>query len=339
MRFWSRVKALFVVLSVVSAQPSVADEEKHVFMILWRGETQVEAGFLAYFEENTRPVRFTVTSLGRDLSALPAVLDRIEAEDPDLVYTWGTPITRGVVGQDPALAEDPSAFPPMITDRPVVFTMVSQPVRSRIVAGFQPTGRNLTGVSHIVPVETQLQAMQAYMPVDRISAIYSPNEPNSILAVESLTAAAEQQGIRVQGLPVPLDDAGRPRPDTLPDLVAQAAEFGPQFLYLGPDSFLGEHAQALTDAANAARLPTFTSTERMLTGSDALYGLVAPYSEVGRLTAQKVDQILFDGAAPGAVPVETLQQFSYQVRLDIARQLGLPPAMSLLAYAEIIGGK
>ncbi|MEM8553474.1 MAG: ABC transporter substrate-binding protein [Pseudomonadota bacterium] len=315
----------------------MAQDEKHVFMVLWRGETEVEAGFFDYFAENERAIRFTVTSLGRDRGALPAILEQIEAEDPDLVYTWGTSTTLGLAGQDPALAPDATAYPPVIMDRPIVFTMVSQPIRSHIVPGFEPTGRNLTGVSHIVPIETQLQAMQAYMPVDRLAAIYSPTEPNAVLAVDSLAAAAEPQGIRLERLPVPLDAEGQPMASALPDLVEEAARFGPQFLYLGPDSFLGEHAQAITDAANAARLPTFTSTERLLTGSDALYGLVAPYAEVGRLTAKKVDQILFEGADPGAVPVETLQRFSYQVRLDVARDLGVPPAMSLLTYAEIIG--
>lgn len=339
MRFWSKIKAAVLLPALAMAGPVIAEDEKHVFMILWRGETQVEAGFFGYFEENPRPIRFTVTSLGRDMSALPAILDQVAAEDPDLVYTWGTSITLGVAGQDPELAADPTAFPPVLTDRPVVFTMVSQPVRSQIVADFVPTGRNLSGVSHIVPIETQLQAMQAYMPVDRIAAIFSPTEPNAVLAVDALTTTAEQQGIRVKALPVPLDADGQPMASALPDLVAEAAAFGPQFLYFPPDSFLGEHAQALTDAANAARLPTFASTERMLTGSDALYGLVAPYGNVGRLTAQKVDKILFDGAEVGTVPVETLQEFSYQIRLDVARQLGLPPAMSLLTYAEIIEDK
>ncbi len=336
MRFWSKGKTALAVVLAILAGTASADDEKHVFMVLWRGETQVEKGFFDYFAEVDRPIRFTVTSLARDTGNLPGILDQIASEDPDLVYTWGTSTTLGIAGQDPSIASDPAAYPPKVTDRPVVFTMVSQPVRSQIVAGFQPTGRNLTGVSHIVPIETQLQAMQAYMPVDRIAAIYSPTEPNSILAVEALKETAEAQGIRVDNLPVPLDGDGQPMASALPALVGEVAQLGPQFLYLGPDSFLGENAQAVTDAANAVGLPTFTSTERLLAGSDALYGLVAPYAEVGRLTASKVDQILFEGAAVSEIPVTTLPRFSYQIRLDVARNLGVPPAMSLLDFAEII---
>ena len=91
----------------------------------------------------------------------------------------------------------------------------------------------MTGVSHIVPVETQVKAMMAYMPVDRIAVIYTPTEPNSVLAVEQLDDLGQRMGIRVDAYPVPLDSEGNPDREALPTLVDQAADGGPQFLYLG----------------------------------------------------------------------------------------------------------
>ncbi len=317
-------------------QPVGADEPKSVFMVLWRGETEVEAGFRAHFEETGLPLDITVTSLDRDPGRLPEILADIDRAAPDLVYTWGTTVTLGIAGRDPELADSPEDYPPRISGTPIVFTMVSQPVKSRIIRSFGESGRNLSGVSHIVPLETQFRAMQAYMPIDRIAVIYTPTEPNSVLVVEQLINLGRRLNIRIDDFPVPLDADGHPDPDSLPDLVAAAAATGPQFLYLGPDSFIGQYARQVTRLANARRLPSFASTEVMLASSDALFGLVAPYEKVGRFTASKVERILFGNESAGTVPVEVLPEFSYQIRADVARELEIYPSLSLLDYAEVI---
>ena len=339
---WSRRRLLAggATAALVCGAPQrlrAASESKSVFMVLWRGETEVEKGFHAHFSEAGLSLEVTVRSLDRDRGRLPDVLAEIAAVKPDLVYTWGTPATLGIAGRDPDLAEGPDDFPPRVTDRPILFTMVSQPVRARIVKAFGPTGRNVTGVNHIVPLETQLRAMQAYMPVDRIAVIFTPNESNSVLIVEQLATLGRRLGIRINDFPVPLDSEGHPLPTSLPDLIEAAAATGPQFLYLGPDSFIGQYARDVTDLANERRLPCFASTERMLVSSDALFGLIAPYEKVGRFTAGKAEQILFGNVPAGTIPVEVLPEFSYQIRADVARKLEIFPSLSLLDYAEIIG--
>ena len=316
--------------------PVKAAGTKSVFMVLWRGETNVELGFRGYFEETGWPLDITVRSLDRDIGRLPEVIAEIKETDTDLVYSWGTSITLGIAGRDPDLMESAEDFPPQITDRPVVFTMVSQPVRSRIVKRFGASGRNVTGVSPIVPLKTQFDAMRAYMPVDRIAVIFTPTEQNSVLAVEQLSELGKHFNVRVDQYPVPLNADGHPDPESLPDIVTSAVETGPQFLYLGPDSFIAQYARRVTDLANAHRLPSFAAVERMLTDSDALYGLVAPYRKIGELTATKVESILFGGGNVSEIPVEILPEFSYLIRADVARDLEIFPRLSLLDYAETI---
>ncbi len=328
--------SLCTVLVTGSGWPAASREPKSVFMVLWRGETEVEEGFRAHFAEAGLPLDITVRSLDRDRDRLPEILAEIESADPDLVYTWGTSVTLGVAGRDPKLAEGADDFPPKVMDRPIVFTMVSQPVKSRIIPAFGTTGRNLTGVSHIVPLETQFRAMQAYMPIDRIGVIYTPTESNSVLAVEQLISLGRRLNIRIDDFPVLLDANGHPDPEALPGIVEEVVALGPQFLYLGPDSFIGQYAREITALANASRLPSFASTEVMLASSDALFGLVSPYEQVGRFTATKVERILFKNEAPETVPVEVLPEFSYQIRADIARKLKIYPSLSLLDYAEVI---
>ena len=68
----------------------------------------------------------------------------------------------------------------------------------------------------------------------------------------------------------------------------------------------------------------------------ALSGLVSRYYAVGQFTAHKAEQILVGRQAPGSIPVETLQRFSYQIRMPAAKRLNLPPPLPMLSYAELI---
>ncbi|MEO1200231.1 MAG: ABC transporter substrate-binding protein [Pseudomonadota bacterium] len=306
-------------------------ETYDIYMILWRGETEVEAGFRAYIEERDLPFNLIIRSADRDIERVFDFIDEIDQLQPDLVYTWGTPVTLAVAGRQAEVEADLH-----VTDIPIVFTIVSYPLASGLLDQDTFSGRNLTGVSHVVPLDTQIQAMQAFMPIDRIATIFSPNEQNAVLTVDALKRAGSEQGFRVFAIPVPLGEDGRGDASRIPEVIAEAASLDPQFLYLPPDTFLGANREAFTEEANRAGLATFASTEVMIRDSNALYALVSPYEAVGRLTGRKIEQILIEGIDPGTIPVETLQRFSYQLKMDVAHQLGIYPAMSLLSYVEIL---
>ncbi|HME23896.1 MAG TPA: ABC transporter substrate-binding protein [Acetobacteraceae bacterium] len=302
-----------------------------ILMILFRGETEVEKGFRDYLRDHHVPVDITVRNLHEDLSGLPAVIAEAKADRPDLVYTWGTGITLGVLGEYDRV--DPKVN---ITDLPVLFTMVTSPTGSRLIPSPGDSSRNFTGVSHVAPLQTQLRAMQAYRHITRLAVIYNPTEPNSALAVRDLLRLCESEDIALIAEPVPLDSAGRPRADTLPALVDKIAIREPQFLYIGPDTFIGDNRDVITAEAIRDNLPVFTGTELEIRTSNAMAGLVTSYYDVGIFAAYKAEQILVDHTPPGEIPIETLRRFKYIIKMGVARQLGLYPPIGLIGYAEII---
>ena len=138
---------LIVALSATLLPTAYAQSSKaplKIAMILWRGETNVEQGFRAYFDENNIPVDLTIHDVARDLSRVPAIIDQIRKDPPDLVYTWGTGITSSVVGKYDAV--DPAKN---ITDLPVVYVMVSPPWKTGIAAPAGQSRPNVTGATHI----------------------------------------------------------------------------------------------------------------------------------------------------------------------------------------------
>ncbi|MCH9780972.1 MAG: hypothetical protein K0U36_06795, partial [Alphaproteobacteria bacterium] len=140
-----------------------SEDAYHIFMVLWRGETDVEAGFRSYARERDLPFRYTIVSVDRDRTQFAAVRKRIRAEQPDLVYTWGTSVTLGIFGNYEEVQQPPH---PYLDEFQGLFTLVSTPVVSKIVPSFESSQRNITGVRFIAPIAAQLLTIRNYRPID-----------------------------------------------------------------------------------------------------------------------------------------------------------------------------
>jgi putative tryptophan/tyrosine transport system substrate-binding protein len=292
-----------------------------IYAITFRGMTDVEKGFEAYFASRKIPVQITYRDLNRDNKRLPGFLEEIRATKPDLIYTWGTSVTLGVVG--PHDTATPEQF---ISDIPVVFTLVAAPVLAKIVAEGGQQRPNLTGVVHVAPVPAQIQAMASYRPFKTLGVLYTPTEQNSVVILNELRKLGKEKGFEIVERPFKVDVATKkPLPDGAADMVRELKEAKAQWLYLPPDSFLGTLAQdTVIPAAMANGLPTFASTEQLMQAG-ALSGLVSRYHSVGEFTAFKAEQILVGKQKAQSIPIEPLKRFSYQIRISAAEKLKLMP--------------
>jgi putative ABC transport system substrate-binding protein len=313
------------------AQAQSASRPLRIYAITFRGMTDVERGFQDYFAARRIPVQITFRDLNRDMSRMPAFIDEIRRTRPDLVYTWGTSVTLGVVGAYDAV--DPTQN---ITDIPVVFTLVAAPVLAKIVPDLKSSRRNVTGVYHVAPTEAQIRAMASYRPIKSIGILYTPTEQNSVVVVDEVREVSKRLGFSVVAKPLHLDANKKVTAEGAPDMIRELKQQKVDWLYLPPDSYLGTQAQSvIIPAAMSVGLPTFASTEQLME-SGALAGLISRYHAIGQFTAYKAEQILINKVPPSRIPVETLTRFSLQVRMDVAEQLKLPPPLPMFNYAELI---
>jgi putative tryptophan/tyrosine transport system substrate-binding protein len=322
--------------AAVAADPLAARRASgrpfRIYAITFRGMTEVEKGFEEFFASRKIPVQIIYRDLNRDASRMPAFLDEIRATRPDLVYTWGTSVTLGVLG--PFDAIKPGQH---ITDIPVVFTLVASPTLAKIVPENEPSSRrNVTGVVHVAPVAAQIKAISAYRPFQTLGVLYTPTEQNSVVVLDEIRKLGRANGFDTVSRTFRLDANRKVTADGAAELVRELKEAKAQWLYLPPDSFLGTLAQdVIIPTAMEVGLPTFASTEQLMQAG-ALSGLVSRYHSVGQFTAHKAEQILVGRQTPSAVPIETLKRFSYQVRISAAEKLHLPPPLPMFNYAEII---
>ncbi len=319
-------------LTLPRAARAADDRTYKILMLTFRGETEAERGFRDLLDTAGLKTEIISRDARRDIANLPRMLADLDTLKPDLIYTWGTPVTLSVVG--PYDSQDPK----YIRDIPVVFALVSAPVQARIAPSFASSGRNVTGAVHVVPTDVQMKAMQSYMEFSTIGILYSETEQNSVVIVREVEAFAKANGAKVIARPFKTDASGRPTADGVEQMVTQLRADKADWLYLLPDTFLGTIYDRVTPAALAAGMPTFGAAELAIREGGALVGLVSRYYSVGQLAGTKAVEILSQGTPPSRIPIETLKRFSLVINMRVAKSLGIYPPIAMLNYAELVTG-
>ncbi len=334
MRVWLTVLLLLSLASSAFAEKA-KPEPYLVYLVLWRESTDIEEGFKEYLSSEI-DVTYKVLNAEQNKLNFPHFIQQIKEEKPDLVYAFGTSVTLGLAGFYDLPATEKANF---ITDIPIVFTLVSYPKTSRIVPEQQSLAGNVTGSSHLAPLELQINAIKGYNnQVKTLGVIFNPRELNSVENFRQLQELADREGLRLLKREVPLDaelDNPSPIPEMIPSLIDELAP-KVDFLYLGPDSFVAGQNKVLTTlSALWAEMSTFTSTEASIKKAFATIGLVSAYKALGQFTADKAVQILKEGKKPSEIPVETLERFTYILNVPVVHALDYIPPLALAGEAIV----
>lgn len=302
-----------------------------IMMVLWRGCEDACRGFQDYMASRRIPVDYLMRHAGTFKLKFPDLVAEARANKVDLVVTWGTSATLGMVGEYDKV--DPARN---LTDIPVLFMIVTDPIAARVVESLERPNRNVSGTLVIVPEDTQMRAIRSYMAFQRIGIVYNEDEINAVASVDKLRKVAAAMGFEVVAKAVPRDASGKPIAASLPGIVAQMAAEMVDLIYIGSSSFVLSNRDAFTRAAVEHGIPVAAAGEVPVVESDALLGLVGRYYTIGQLTGSRAEEILEQGVKPQDIPVEALNHFSLIVNMEIARRLGRYPPLSLLHAIEVI---
>lgn len=199
-----------------------------------------------------------------------------------------------------------------ITDRPIVFGAVTDPVAAGLTQSWDAPDGNVTGVSDMNPMEAQLDLIKEVAPdVATVGIVYSSGEVNSEVQVTEAEKAAESRGIEIVTATV-----------TNSSEVQQAAESLDVDAYLLPtDNTVVSAAESLVQVAEQKSVPVFASDEStMERGASA--GLSVNYTQQGRDAAAVLLKML-DGTPASEIPVETQKEFDLFVNEAAATAQGI----------------
>lgn len=229
------------------------------------------------------------------------------------------PIVQEFVRQSPSVIvpiSTPSALSAAKATKtvPIVFSGVTDPVGTGLVANLERPGGNITGVSDQWPFEAQVTAFLRVFPnARRVGLLYTRGDDVSKIGVDAMTALSRKLGFELRLSPVSQAS------DIYPAAVALLRDV--DTIYTGIDHLLLENMDGLIKAAREARKPLFGGESGSVEKGGVL-ALSINMTSFGDLTAEQVAKVL-GGQKPGEIPVAVVTSGDLLVNWAAATQFGL----------------
>jgi len=264
--------------------------------------------------EEGKQVIFHLRDSNGDLKSVETAAKRLEGERVDLIYTVSTSVTL--------------AAKQATKNVPIVFYAGTDPVKVGLVESYRKPGGRLTGI-HSLTVDLmakRLQLLKEIVPrLRRVATFYNPKNPASQQSVKIVREATQRLNLELVERQVS-------SVEQLRDALVALRPVDADAILSVADSMVSSQPDLIIRAAREKKLPTmFQFSDDVAKGALASYGV--SYYDLGRLSARHVQRVL-TGSAPGEMPVEQIDRFSFIVNLKTAKELGITIPQSVLLRAD-----
>lgn len=290
-----------LLISMIHVVPVEARGDKRIGVLLWSAEpryTESQKGVMEQLKKEgfgEPSVKFIVENAAGNKAKAAEVAHRFAAAKMDLVVAVGTTAAIAVTGE--------------IKDVPVVFSMVYDPVETKIARDWKSSGNNTTGASPKVPLARLVHSLKELTPVKKLAVLYTPGEKNSEAQLKELQGAQDETRVKV--VPVPLTSK-EDVVQILPEVVRSV-----DAVYLSGSSVVGATVGAIVEMATRAKVVTISHLDDLV-DQGVLLGVCANPYVVGRLAGEKAARVL-RGAKPAAIPIESLKKVEVIINMKTAR--------------------
>lgn len=255
-----------------------------------------------------------IQDLKGDAKNVETVAQKFEADKVKLIFTSTQPVTTGAMKATKST--------------PIVFAIGTDPVAQGFIQNFAKPGGRLTGIQYLARDLTgkRLEILKEIRPKLRsVITFYDPTNDVSREGAKLGRDEAQRRNIKFVERHVKSVDEINTALDGL-----KGGEFDAYF-YVA-DAIVASQAQRIIEVARAKKLPTMFHDQALVArGALASYG--QSYFEIGRHSAKYVQQVL-NGAAPGGLRVETMEDVELAFNLQTAKQIGVTIPPQVLARAQ-----
>lgn len=269
------------------------------------------AGFKKAFEDAGINADFEEQNANGEQATALTIAQNFATENLDLVLAVATPAAQ-------ATAQN-------ITDKPVLFTAVTDPVTAELVKSNDAPGGNVTGTSDVAPIKDQLELLKKLVPdTKKIGIVYASGEVNSQVQVDQVKSEAQPMGIEVATQTVSSVNEIQQAVEALGDVDA---------IYVPTDNMVVSGISSLVQVAEQKKIPVVAAEAGTVEGG-AVATLGIDYEKLGEQTGKMAIDILKNGKNPAEMPVETANDFTYVINEDAAKAQGVTIPQDILDKAE-----
>lgn len=314
MKLLQQISMIFFLALTLTAGPAAAGTGKALF-INWRGSTPCDQGLRDGLKEQGIALDIETFNAAQDKAALDAFLSSLDETAYDFIYTFGTTVSKKTAAR--------------IKNTPILFGIVTNPLKSGLIQSWESSGNNVTGVSHAIPMTDQVEFLFMLGEFKKIGMMFNPKETNSQIADKDLSRELAARGVAYLTYPV----------ESAADITAAAKKAAADkidLIYLPSDSFIGSQAKNITGQLSGLGIPSYGAIEKIVK-SGATIGIVSSYYTVGKEISLKAGEIL-KGKTPSDIP-SNLLPLDLQTVLISAKgveQVKLEIPYDILSAAKIL---
>lgn len=268
-------------------------------------------GFKAALKDAGLEVEYDEQNAQGDQGTASSIAAKMAASKPDLVLAVATPSAQ-------ALAQ-------AVTDIPVLFTSVTDPVAAELVDSNEAPGANITGTTDMNPVEEQVSLVKQVKPEAKtLGIVYSSGEVNSEVQVKIAREAAAKEGLELTEKTITNSSEVVQAVETLGDVDA---------IYVPTDNMVVSALDSLlAKAEEKGILVVVGESDSVEKGGALTYGL--DYEKLGYQTGEMAVKILTEGADPATTPVEMQDKPQLVINVAAAKRMGSEIPQALLDKAD-----
>jgi putative ABC transport system substrate-binding protein len=259
---------------------------------------------------------FDLQNANGDMNTAAQIAAKFKTDKVDVAVGVATPIAV-------ALANT-------MTDTPVVFSAVTDPVGANLVTSLDRGEGNVTGLSDAIPTEDHIAFFKEIAGIRTLGYIYTSSEANSISALALVEEACNTLGLGLITQAI----------NTTADLrqAAEAIVNRVDGIYLTTDNTVYAALPALVQVFGAAKKPIFSGDVTAALNGGCAIASGFNYYKAGLATGEIVADIL-GGKKPQDIPVKFLTDPSESdllFDLDAANNCGIAIPEKYLSLANYI---
>ncbi|MFN2340216.1 MAG: ABC transporter substrate-binding protein [Halanaerobium sp.] len=262
---------------------------------------------------NEENIEFIEQNAQADMATAQTIAQQFKNNDLDLVLAIATPNAQAAAN--------------VISDTPVLFTAVTDPLEAGIVESMEVPGGNLTGTTDMNPVADQIKLIQEFLPeITDLGILYNPGEVNSVVQVDLAKETAEKMGIKLH--------EGTVSNSSEVSLAASSLVGDVDAIYVPTDNIIVSALPSVLNITNQNNIPVFASENgQVRQGAIATLGI--DYKLLGIQTGKMAARVL-NGADPAEMAVESSDELKLYLNTKAAENLSLEIPAAVLDRADVI---
>lgn len=217
-----------------------------------------------------------------------------------------------------------------ITNIPVIFSCVTDPVNAGLVDSVSSGKNNVTGLSDAVPTANDIRFFKELAGIKTLGYIYTSNEDNSISSLAEVRAACAAEGIELVEQSITKSDEVKQAAEAIVNLV--------DGIYLTTDNTVFSALSALVGVFNKAHKPIYSADVTGAQSGGIAFAKGFNYYKSGLATAKIVERCM-KGEKPADIPVVFMtdpSETDFLLDLDTIADCGLTISDEVRKTANLI---